>query len=193
MTDPVDPSRAVAHNPYAAPQADTSGAEPDALDLTFEEASAYVGPRHLKYWRAWRRTSAKNKALLGFNWAAMFFNLGWMLYRKMYREFLVGLGILFGIGVIQSLLESQASIDVKSIDRATNVAFGAACGMLGNALYLRKTRRAIAEARAREPDLAKRRELLARLGGCSWLGPIIGIAVSVAFTALAVALESSTP
>src|SRR5262245_53647947 len=94
-------------NPYAAPQTPADEASVDgapAHDLTFEEVAAFVGNNHAKYWDRWKR-AAGGGIRAGFNVAAFFFSFAWLLYRKMYREFFIGIGALLGLGIVQGLVE----------------------------------------------------------------------------------------
>ena len=168
-------------NPYAAPQtpADLASvpATTAAHDLTREEVEAFVGNKHTYYWRRWQRAAGVRA---GFNIAAFLVSFAWLLYRKMYREFAIGLAILLGVGFLQGLVESLAETKLGIPDRLLDFAVAFTVGMLGNGLYLRRARLAIASARAQEPDPERRAELLRARGGTSLIALLIGIAAFIA-------------
>jgi len=183
---PVVPPSPDAFNPYAPPKSNLSvDAVQPVFDLTREEVESFVGPKHLYYWKMWQRVGAAGGTKAGFNGAAFFFNLFWLLYRKMVREFFIGFGGLVAVSVALAVLSSATGHDLSQLDRVIQIVVGVAVGMLGNSLYLRRARRAIAAARAEEPDLARRRLLLAQRGGTSFLLAMVGTVASVALAALA--------
>jgi hypothetical protein len=178
----ADPPTPGVINPYAAPETpvDLAGmAGPSAHDLTRDEVAAYVGPKSAYYWRAWQR--ARGGGLrAGFNWAACIFNLGWLLYRKMYREFLIGFGASFGASFALAFIGAAAGKGVDGLDRVVNLGLAVTVGMLGNGLYLRRARQAIGTARTQVADPAERALWLTTHGGTSVLSLLIGLGISVA-------------
>ncbi len=170
-------------NPYAAPAtpADLASSQGTAAhDLTREEVRAFVGDKSANYyWRSWQRVQGGGLRA-GFNFAAFFLNFAWLLYRKMYREFLVLAAALVGLGVVHGVIEALTEKNLDAIDKVENVVVAVTMGLLANGLYLRRAQRVIGNARAQEPDPARREALLRARGGTSWLGLLIGIAVSIA-------------
>src|SRR4051812_30587082 len=93
-------------NPYAAPATPADAASEvgtAAHDLTAEEVQAFVGDRHAYYWGSWRPRPSGRGIRGGFNWAACFLNVVWLLYRKMYREFFILVAALLGVGVLEAV------------------------------------------------------------------------------------------
>src|SRR5262245_30349259 len=165
-------------DPYAAPRADVSG-QPRLVmlvDMTEAEVGAYVGPNALAYWSAWRRDAV---SVWSFNWAAALFSLSWLLYRKLFVEALVLLGGMAGLGVALRWL-GRAGVDIPgSTGLMTELGVAVATGILGNGLYLQRTRAPIARARAQAPDEAQRTELLMQWGGTSRLWAAVGVLISL--------------
>jgi hypothetical protein len=175
-------------NPYAAPAVPVDTVDAGAastLDLTRDEVSIFVGKNSGYYWRVWQQAAPNKELLLKFNWAALFFNLSWLLYRKMYREFLIGFGAIIGLGLAVGVVGVVAGTNLDGFDRVLNLGVAVAVGMLGNGLYLRKARRVITAARAEEPQGERRTYRLAARGGTSWLAAILGAVGGAAISALA--------
>jgi hypothetical protein len=165
-------------DPYAPPRTDVGGAatlEP-AEALTPEEIRAFVGPRAAGYYgRRWSRALATGR-LPGFNWAAMVCNFLWLLYRRMYKELAIALGATMALAAVVELLPGTVAAQLSP---ALDFAPGVVIGVLGNWLYLRRARRAVAAARAL-PSPDQRFTELVRRGGVSWLAVGIGLAVTAA-------------
>jgi Protein of unknown function (DUF2628) len=167
------------NNPYEAPTADIAGPAPPPVDvLTRDEVDAFVGKRAAHFWSKWRPVMASGSWTAGFSWAAGFFNFLWFLYRKMYREFAI---CLLGETVLGYLVGLVAGRDV---DRVFNAVGFAIVGTLGNGLYLRRARIAVAAARQAEPDLERRLALLRKKGGTSILWPLLTAAALFSLTML---------
>jgi len=182
-------------NPYAAPETPADKAsvvETAAHDLTRDEVRAFVGRESSYYWRSWQRAAA-GSLRAGFSWPGFFLSFAWMFYRKMYREALIGFGILFGLGIVEGLVESATGTNLNALSRAENVVIAVTIGMLGNGLYLRRARRVIADARAQEPDSERREALLRARGGISWLGLVIAFALLVGWSAAWSVLATMAP
>jgi hypothetical protein len=174
-------------NPYEAPETPADAASvvgTAAHDLTPEEVEAFVGDRHAYYWGHWQRASGGGLRA-GFNWAAFFLNFAWMLYRKMYREFLIAMAAVLSLGVVQGLVEYLTEKNLDGLDKLENIVVAVAMGMIGNGLYLRRARRVIGNARAQEPDPERRTALLKARGGTSWIGLVVTVAVGIGFGFLA--------
>ena len=188
--DAMDPHHAPV-NPYQAPSTAIDAEEaPATFDLTRQEVEAFVGPdRADYYYRKWQR--ARLGALFaGWNFGAGFFNLAWMLYRRMFREFFIALGVAAVLGVGETLITSYvvgAEFE-REVSRVGDLLIAIATAIFGNAIYLRRARKKVAQARAQLPEGGEGRlAYLRTLGGTSWLAVVIGMACMVAF---AVAMAS---
>jgi hypothetical protein len=104
-------------------------------------------------------------------WPGFFLPLGWLLYRKMYpHSALVVLApVLLGL--------FHAPTGVLRLLGLLVSAFGAC----GQALYLSRARRMVAEIRRDAPDDAVARETIERAGGTSVAGAVVGVLVTLAF------------
>jgi Protein of unknown function (DUF2628) len=180
-------------NPYAAPAAALPASQdtvPQAHDLTRDEVKSFVGNNHAYYWGSWQRTATKGGLLAGFNGAAFFFNLLWLLYRRMHREFWIGCGAVVAANIGLVILGIVTERNVDRLTRVIDVAVAATVGMLGNGLYLRRARRVIAAARAEEANPERRMHLLTVRGGTSALWPLVGVVVLAVLLAVLAVLRS---
>jgi uncharacterized protein DUF2628 len=174
-------------NPYAAPETPADMASAVGIgvhDLTREEVEAFVGDNYKYYWGNWQRAVAGGLRA-GFNWPAFFLNFAWLLYRKMYREFFIGIAAVIGLGIVQGVVESLTEKNLDALDKVENIVIAVTMGLLGNGLYLRKARREIGRARAQEADPERRAALLKARGGTSWIGLLVAIALGIGFGVLA--------
>lgn len=123
--------------------------------LTKEEAEAFVGKNASFYLEKWK--DHPDTAFKGWNWAAAFFGIEWMAYRKMYRETALSLGLLFVLALFLALL----GLEGEWIGHGFRILIGA----VGNALYRKKALRALRQTAGLD-DFA-RLGLLAQKGGAS--------------------------
>jgi hypothetical protein len=165
-------------DPYAAPRADIEA--PPNLEgqgpLTAAEVEAFVGKNSPYYWKKWQKAQGLSA---GFNWLAGFFNLNWMLYRRMYREFFIALGIVVAFGTVVGLLEAflPSAKDVLDIvNRGVNIAWVVGFGFLANGLYLKRAKEAVARSRMFASE-EERLAYLATQGGIRMLWVYIVVAV----------------
>jgi hypothetical protein len=175
-------------NPYSAPAVAVDAFEAggdSALEITRDEAESFVGKNHLNYYGTWRRAKPGKDLFIGFNWPAGLLNGVWLLYRKMYRDFFVFIGVLLAMSAGTKILAGVSSGNAANLERAVNLAVAIVVGSMGNGLYLRTARRVIAAARAEEPDPQRRLALLAKRGGTSLLAVLVGF---LGFVALSVSL-----
>ena len=184
MAEGMPPASATP-NPYAPPTTDISGTVEPVFDITREEVGAYVGESQaFYYWTRWRASLQSRSLLAGFNWGACVFNVTWMVYRRMYREFFVAMAIAIVLGAGIDLLESVDQNLSRVFDRAWGFLFAGTVGTIGNGLYLRRARLVIAAARKLEPDEQRRIDLIRRQGGTSFLWMLIVTAVSLGMVVL---------
>ena len=112
--------------------------------LTKEEAEIFIGRNswfYLDKWSAHRGTRLK-----GWNWAAFFFSIFWMSYRRMYIEVLFLLLIVMAAStiVVVAVRIPGVSIDdrlLSSLLRLFGGMLGSLVGVYGNALYRNKALR----------------------------------------------------
>ena len=144
-----------------------------SLDLTQEEVAAYVGDRHVYYWKQWQPVRG-GRPRPSPNGAALIVGPIWLLYRKLYREFVFASLMLFAVEVALEAIGAP-SVQAKTI---RIFAFAAIAGLFGNSIYLRRARIVIAEVRDKESDLERRCELLRKRGGTSIVGPALLVALA---------------
>lgn len=140
--------------------------------MTNEQArELVVGVRYSYYGEQW------GKERVSLNYAALFFGLFWMAYRKMYWQVALAVGAL---GVMWTTLGLAGA----SSSNATAVSCGIAglFGAAGNYWYRQHVDRLILRERARTSELGRLTAALTHAGGTSWGGPV---AVAVILVALA--------
>jgi hypothetical protein len=172
----------VAANPYAAPAA-TSESEAVAADITWHELEWFAAPGALTWWRL-SRNGRRAGLWLSWNWPAAIFSLLWFAYRKMWREFLV---IFASNACFQLLMSVVAGLLGRDYLLGFWWDFGLAMGvysvvlgLLGNALYLRRARLEIVEARREFPgDWTGLTVRLTRRGATSHWWLLAGIGASL--------------
>lgn len=158
--------------PYRPPKAPlTDDAQSSAGRPTEEELRSFVGetrdamPAGENYYLPrWLPLMEHGGGFAGFNWAAAFWTVPWLVYRKMYRFavvfwiatmlFAAGTGLLLDEGIGRVLLLQLAGFCVG--------------GLLGNMLYYRQATRIILQLRSTAAD-HERAALLAARGGTSGL------------------------
>ena len=177
-------------NPYAPPQANLDPGPPGpGAAPTRQEVEAFAGKNAAYYWRKSARQGHSGGLLAGWNWASMFLNMLWMLYRRMFREFWIIMGILVVWGMGEALLEELASVGSEAsrgIERIGNAVFAVVMGMIGNGLYLRRVRREVLRSRGLFPtDPEGQKAYLAKRGGTSWTATLIGLVLLVGLAILA--------
>jgi|SRR5579859_424832 len=174
-------------NPYAPPAAESLAEHGERVgEISPDEVTAFVVSNDRYYRRSWAQLmhGRRSGLLAGFNKAAFFLSLFWLLYRKMYKEFFLFAGPGLVIGILTQMIPVDPSLD-RTIDHVINIAVASTVGTLGNGLYFRRARRVIEQARREEPDRAKRISYLRRRGGTTMIGPLVLLFVIVGSIALA--------
>ncbi len=183
-------------NPYAPPLAAPEPPVPrEGAAPTREELEAFVGKRASYYWRKSGRNRHDDGLMAGWNWAAAFLSIFWMLYRRMHKEFWIIVGILVLWGAAEGVVEEMADLQAestRSIERFGNFVFAVVMGMIGNGLYLRRVRREVLQSRSLfSADPQGHRAHLAKRGGTSWTAALIGVAVLACVAVLAAMIADS--
>ena len=111
-----------------------------------------VGEKQDKYIEKWTADSFWKRI----NWAAFFFGLFWMGYRRMYKEVLIFMLILFAASSFSVIF----SITIPNV-------FCIIFGLIGNQLYLNSIERKIKKI---ESSTTGRQEKLEKIKGPSILG-----------------------
>lgn len=148
----------------------------DILDFpesepSVEEASlaAFIGPEQAYYLEQWDRL--QEERALGFHYTALLLGPFWLLYRQLFRETALYLGLFLGLGLLRwSEIGFWLYEPVFFGGRAAllNLILGASA----NRLYLLHCKRQV-EKILNEEEKEGRQEALRRKGGVSLLPPVV--------------------
>ncbi len=187
--NPVD-DRAddAASNPYAAPDTELSDLPSDAeiaeavsLNDRYPLLARAVDNNFWTYAKRWHLGEANGRMARPWHWPALFFDVYWLLYRKMYLVALgfFGLGFIVG-GVIALLPEFEVVALIVML-----VLKLALCAS-ANQLYRWHCDRLIARQQRRYPDQPERVQAeVRRRGGTSAWAVVMGMVVLGAINVLA--------
>ncbi len=128
---------------------------------------AALGPLNAdRYLAFFQRQDDTGRNLPGWNAAAAFFTLGWMVFRQLWMPALVYVAALEGVALLAFALgQHWLSLPQQVLGGVALAVFGAACvlpGLYGDAVMHAEMRKKINRALAASPNLAKAAELLAR-------------------------------
>ncbi len=146
--------------------------------LTKDEAEAFVGKNNSYYLETWE--SHPNSTFKGWNWAAMFFGIEWMAYRKMYLEALLYYFILLLISIYLSLMFTALKIGFDG--KIVSDTFRVLVGLFGNALYRKKALRTL--YKTKEMSDLDRIKFLRTRGDVSVIGVVFCIIVEFIYAFL---------
>ncbi|WP_018609713.1 DUF2628 domain-containing protein [Uliginosibacterium gangwonense] len=157
-------------NPYAPPQATL---ESDAFQHgnTVDGAAAlnaFIGPRSAYYLAKWDAMQGKNTS---WNLAAFFLGAFWLVYRKMYANAFISIGILVAFHVFENILDIPASVG-----NIANLVMAVMIGRYGNYLYKQRATKEIQEVIQSKGLTQSALSEIAQRGGTQ-LGAAIGFAV----------------
>jgi hypothetical protein len=164
-------------NPQATLPAPEAG-----LGLSLAEArKLYVQRGYERFEKTFARFDAIGKSRLTFAFAPFFFSGGWFLYRKMYLEFFIFLGLLVGTSVFCSFFFAQAAITKVCV-----TCLKLAVGWSAKGLYWKAVDRKIARAMRLFPDSPqKARVWLHKEGGVNLAVVLLLVALGLFIVALA--------
>lgn len=128
---------------------------------------AALGPLNAdRYLAFFQRQDDTGRNLPGWNAAAAFFTLGWMVFRQLWMPALIYVAALEGVALVAFALgQHWLSLPRQVLGGVALAVFGAACvlpGLYGDAVMHAEMRKKINRALAASPNLAKAAELLAR-------------------------------
>ena len=144
--------------PSAAPRMALGQAELDFL--------RFAGPNGAAFLRAFLRPDAFAG---GICWPGFFFPIAWLLYRRLY--------VYAGAAVLLPALASGAGLPQAATWAAPFAV--TAMGAMGRTLYAGSARRSIADIRARCADAQAFEAGLARFGGVSVTGAVLGAVLTL--------------
>lgn len=148
--------------------------QPSEADLR-----AFVGPNADYYLRGWADAQpGVDLQRLRWNWPAFFLNVVWLLYRRMYRYFWIGAGVLVAIGLVEGVVMAWLGIKPPSyLDIAITLGVAWYFGAFGTWFYYRHATKEIQRTKVQLPSP----DAIARAGGIRWLWPVVvGLAKGVA-------------
>lgn len=131
--------------------------------MTQKEAAAFVGSNTSFYLEKWKEHS--ETTLKGWNWAAMFFGIEWMVYRKMYLEAMLFFLISIGIGGVAALFLRDLTGNLWGH------CFRILIGVFGNTLYRNKALRIL--QRINTQNDSERLNILSQRGGVSPISVVV--------------------
>lgn len=151
-----------------------------------DELRAFVGPNADYYLQGWAAAKpAIELQRLRWNWPAFFLNIVWLLYRRMYRYFWIGVGVLVAIGIVEGAAEALLHFKTPAyLDFVINFSIAYFFGAFGTSFYYRHALDTITKTR---PQLT-RPDQVARVGGVRLalalvFGLVLGVAVLAAIAA----------
>jgi len=147
------------------------------LDPTPDELRTFVGPRADYYLARWGRIAQGASRALGFNAAAFFLTLFWLLFRRMYRVFWIAVGLITASAVLEEIVLAAAGLkEAPLLDLLMSVIVAATFGTYGTYWYYQHTRRQFARLAA---GSSTDREMVRRVGGTSWFAVGLGAAAFI--------------
>jgi hypothetical protein len=139
-------------------------AAPDSgRDDSRQEMADFIAIKQQYYMEKFDYLEQKQK--LSWNWAAFFFGLYWLLYRKMYKFFL----LFFLINIIMIVC-------VPDEYTISYIAMPIAMGWLGNFLYMFHVKEKL-KAASELNDLWAKDDYIRKKGGVGWLGTVVFLAI----------------
>jgi len=145
----------------------------------------FIGEKKQNYYiRKW------SKGLNSWNWAAFFFSLFWLGYRKMYNPIILILGIYLVIDLIVTIL----GIDDTVLNSYLGLAVGVTFGITGNntyRLHAIKRIRKMMESNPTNPELLH--DKIQLRGGPSWKGFFASVGLFSIYILLAMSIFSFVP
>jgi hypothetical protein len=144
--------------------------------LAKEEAETFIGKNSYFYLDKWKTHS--DSKLKGWNWAAAFFSIEWMAYRKMYVEallyFLIVVTVSVTIGMTFDVLRVNVGFDSNLVGQT----FRILAGIFGNAIYRKKALRVLRKTINKSE--AEKLACLQAKGGVSIAGVVVCLVIQVA-------------
>ena len=159
------------------------------MEYSEAELRSFIGPRASYYLKHFQRLEHGGSSGLSFNFAAFFFSLAWLLYRRLHRIFWIAIAIVI-VETVLSEWVATAFLGLNTTSTTYNqlvtLAYAVTVGTFANALYYRHTSRRITDLRAN----AATEEKIAQAGGVRWGPPLLFAAVVLSLVILAAAAGS---
>ena len=163
-----------APNIYAAPAAELAGQAPQHAEL-----AAFVGKKAPYFLPKWEG-ALEGRSASGFNLGALFLGVLYLLYRKLYVQG----AILVGVLIAWSVLEEFVPIS-PGLNAGLQLAFYAVVAFKANDWYLQLALGKIANAKAEGYEGEELLQILRKRGGVNAWAPLLLVAGFVLLVALA--------
>ncbi|WP_311224087.1 MULTISPECIES: SPOR domain-containing protein [unclassified Acidovorax] len=179
-----------AHTAYVAQAAAVQAPRPPENVAMPTLYRAALGSQHAeRYLVFFQRQDDAGRTLPGWNAAAAFFTLGWMVFRQLWAPALVYVAALEGVALLLFALGHQwLALPLPILGGVALAFFGAACvlpGLYGDAAMHAEVRKKITRALSASANLPQAAELLARQAPprrrLAW---VVGVHVALAIAAL---------
>lgn len=145
----------------------------------------FIGEKKQHYYiRKW------SKGVNSWNWAAFFFSVFWLGYRKMYKQII----FIMGIFLITDLFVTILGLDDTILNNAISFAVAFTLGITGNnfyRLYALKKIREMMKGSTIDPNLLQK-DIQIR-GGTSWKGIFTTLGLFVVYVLIAMAIFTFVP
>jgi hypothetical protein len=162
------------------------------ITLTEPESRAFVGPGASRYVHLWHNYTAGRAPIPRINLAAFFLGPLWFSYRKMYAATAAWFLVVLVVWVTKlTLFGPEEGQDSQRFYQVAGLVCAAVMGGSGNYLYLLKAHRAVTSARASVTDDRELEAVLRQVGGVTWLGVPVSMALGFVALVFAGVLASS--
>ena len=160
------------------------------MEYSESELRSFIGPRADYYLERFRRLHLRGPKAFPFNFAAFFFSVGWLLYRRLHRIFWIASAII----VVESVVSEWVATTFLGLKTASatynqlvTLAYAVTVGTFANAWYYRHDARRLAHLKAN----AATDEQIARAGGVRWGPPLVFMALMLSLVIVALYARSS--
>lgn len=113
---------------------------------------------------------------ISWNWCAFLVPGAWLLYRKMYKYFIVLLCVSLAISSLELLVSGHAS---EIISYITSIAIGVCGGLFGDKLYYSRIKKLVAADDESAASEEQRTESVQKYGGVSPTSVVVLIMVAI--------------
>ena len=146
------------------------------------------------YLRNWQERLKGESYNTGFNLAAWFFSLNWLLYRKQYIPAIVYFIVVGAIaGFLKLLLRQYTSNQLADpLFIVFGIILSIPLGFIANRIYFNSAIRAIQKTRLRHASLEERLEDLHSRGGTSAIAVVIAVIIYIILFLLSIFSRSMT-
>lgn len=134
-------------------------------DQKREELKIFVGDKFGYYFSKW--IMFENGKWVSFNVAAFFLGLMWLLYRKMYLEVGIILGLFLVEGIIIDFIFVIDSLNYQIANLVSSIVYAILIPLSANYLYLKSAERKIAKLKTKAYSQEELLERISEKGGTS--------------------------